>query len=89
MWVSAAYIVSVPGSGNQDLDLSTSPANELLRIVNETLPEERVFLPLDNPLFGTGRVPLNVSGEVYVGAPQRQFDAIILFPQAHRDFVGD
>ena len=87
--VSAAYMVSVPGSGNPDFELSASPANELFRVMHETWPEERVFLPLDDPLFSTGRVPLNISGEIYVGAPKRQFDAIILVPRAHRDFVGD
>jgi hypothetical protein len=87
--VVAAYIVSDPGSGSSDFDLSTSPANELFRVINETWPEERVFLPLDDPLFSTGRVPLNMSGDIYVSTPKRQFDAIILLPLAHRDFVGD
>ena len=44
--VPAAYIVSVPGSGNSDFDLSASPANELFHVMHETWPEERVFLPL-------------------------------------------
>jgi hypothetical protein len=87
--VLAAHIVSVAGSGNPDFDLSASPSNELLRVIVETWPKERVFLPLDDPLFNTGRVPLNMSGEIYIGAPKRHFDAIFLLPLAHRDFVGD
>lgn len=87
--VPAAYIVSVSGSGSSDFDLSASPPNELFRVMNETWPEEQVFLPLDDPLFSTGRVPLNISGDIYVSAPNRQFDGIILLPLAHRDFVGD
>lgn len=87
--VPAAYVVSVPGSGIPDFDLSASPSNELFRVVSDTWPEERVFLPLDDPLFSTGRVPLNVSGDIYVSAPSRHFDAIFLLPLAHRDFVGD
>jgi len=87
--VPAAYIVSVPGNGSSDFDLSAFPANELFRVMSETWPDERVFLLLDDPLFSTGRVPLNISGDIYVTAPKRQFDAIILLPLAHRDFVGD
>lgn len=87
--VSAAHIVDVTNSGYPDFDLSSSPANELLRVMNQTWPEESVFLLLEDPLFSTGRVPLNASGEIFVGAPSRQFDAIILFPLAHRDYVGD
>jgi hypothetical protein len=44
---------------------------------------------LDDPLLSTGRIPLNMSGDIYVSAPKRQFDAVILLPVAHRDFVGD
>ncbi len=87
--VSAAHILPVPGSGDSEFDLSASPANELLRVMNETWPEAHVFLSLDDPLFGTGRVPLNISGDVYVSAPRKHFDAIMLLPLAHRDFVGD
>lgn len=87
--VWAAHVVSVAGSGDPDFDLSASPANELLRVVNEARPQDRVFVPLDDPLFATARVPLNVSGDVYVGSLSRQFDAVFLLPLAHRDLVGD
>jgi hypothetical protein len=89
LWVAAAQIVSVPGSGVPDFDLSASPKNELLLVMNQTWRDQRVFLPLDDPLFDEGRVPLNVSGDIYVTAPQRQYDALLLLPTAHRDFVGD
>lgn len=87
--VAPARIVSVPGSNVPDFDLSASPANELLRAVGETWPDRIVFMPLDDPLFHAGRVPVNFSGEIYVSAPQTQYDALILLPIAHRDFVGD
>ena len=89
LWVAAAHIVSTPGSGNPDAALSVSPTNELLRVMSQTWPEQSVFLPLDDPLFATGRVPVNVSGDIHVSAPQRHYDAVLLLPLAHRDFVGD
>lgn len=89
VWVSAAYIAATPGSGDPDFDLSDSPANELLRVMNENWPENYVFLPLDAPTFSTGRVTLNFYGDIYVSAPKDQYDAILLMPLAHRDFVGD
>jgi hypothetical protein len=89
IWVSAAYIVATPGSGNQDFDLANSPANELFHVMNTTWPEQNVFLLLDDPLFSTGRVPLNVSGDIFVSAPKDQYDAVLLLPLAQRDFVGD
>lgn len=87
--VPAAHIVPVAGSGGPGFDLSGSTPNELFRVMNEMWPEERVFLPLDDPLFSSGRVPLNISGDIYISAPKQQFDAIFLLPLAHRDFVGD
>ena len=87
--VAAANIISVPGSAIPDFDLAASPNNELLRVMNGIWPKQSVYLALDDPLLGKGRIPINVSGEMHVGALQRQFDAIILLPMAHRDFVGD
>jgi hypothetical protein len=87
--VAAANIVSVPGSGNPNFDLAASPENELLRVMNGTWPEQIVFLPLDDPIFSGRRVPINASGDLYVGTLQRHFDAIVLLPLAHRNFVGD
>ncbi len=81
--VSPALVVCLPGSGVPDSDLSASPENELLRVMNETWPDRSVFLPLDDPLFSSGRIPMNF-GDIYVGAPARQYDAFVLLPQAHR-----
>jgi hypothetical protein len=81
--VSAAHIVPVPGSGNSDSDLTASPANELLRVMNQTWPDQIVFLPLDDPLFSSGRIPMNF-GDIYVGAPKRHYDVFVLLPQAQR-----
>ena len=89
VWVAAAQIVNATESGYPEFDLSASPANELFRVVNETWPDETVSLLLEDPVFSTGRVPLNASGEILVGAPKEQFDAIILFPLVQRDFLGD
>ena len=81
--VSAAHIVELPESGNPDSDLATSPENELLRVMNQTWPDQIVFLPLDDPLFSNGRIPMNF-GDVYVGAPKRHYDVFVLLPKAHR-----
>ncbi len=81
--VSPAHIVAIPGSGGPDSDLSASPENELLRVMNEIWPDRIVFLPLEDPLFSSGRIPMN-SGEIYVGVPKRQYDAFVLLPRAQR-----
>jgi hypothetical protein len=83
--VSAAHIVSVPGSGIPDYDLAASPENELLRVMNQTWPDQIVFLPVDDPLFSSARVPINSEGTIYVGAPKRHYDAFVLLPLAHRE----
>jgi hypothetical protein len=89
LWVPAAHIESAPGSEFPDYDLEASPENELLRIMNQTWPDQIVFLPLDDPLFSSGRIPINSSGDIFVGAPKRHYDAILLLPLAHRVFAGD
>jgi hypothetical protein len=81
--VSAAHIIPVPGSGNPDSDLAASPENELFRVMNQTWPNQIVFLPLDDPLFSSGRIPMNF-GDIHVGAPKRHYDVFVLLPQAHR-----
>ncbi|HUW08229.1 MAG TPA: hypothetical protein VM537_00790, partial [Anaerolineae bacterium] len=82
--VSAAHIAAVPGSGNPDYTLSASPENELNRVVSSTWADQTVFLPLDDPLFEEGRVPISSDGTIYKGALQRHFDAFILLPFAQR-----
>jgi hypothetical protein len=87
--VSAAHIVSIPGSGIPDYDLSASPPNELLRAIHEVWPDRIVFLPADDPVFARSRIPINTEGHIYIGSLKRHFDAFILLPLAHRDFIGD
>ena len=87
--VAAARITELPGSGNTDFDLAGSPENELFRVMNESWPDQVVFLPVDDPLFEGARVPINASGDVFVSAPKQHFDAFLLLPSAQRDFVGD
>ena len=61
-----------------------SPDNELFRVMAETWPGKVVFLPLDDPVFSAGRVPMNFEGEIYVGAPRRTYDVFVEPPLAHR-----
>jgi len=82
--VSAAHIVSVPGSGIPDYDLKASPENELFRVMNQTWPDQIVFLPVDDPVFSSGRVPINSEGTISVGVPKRHFDVFVLLPFANR-----
>ncbi len=89
LWVPAAHIVTAPGDDLPDFDLAASPENELLRNMNQAWPDQIVFLPLDDSLFAASRVPINASGEIYVGAPQQHYDAVALLPLAHRGFMGD
>lgn len=86
--VLPAYIVSVPGSGIPDFDLSASPGNELLQVMSQTWPGENVFLSLKDPKFSGSRVPINSEGSTYKGVLKRYFDAFILLPKAHRVSVG-
>ena len=90
LWVPAAHIVAAPEEEYPDFDLLTdSPDNELLRAMNQAWPDQIVFLPLDDPLFSSGRIPINSSGDIYVAAPKRHFDAILLLPLAYRDYLDD
>jgi hypothetical protein len=83
--VSAAHTVTIPGSGIPDKDLSASPENELFRVMNQTWQDRSVFLPVDDPLFSKARVPINIDGTIYLGAPKRHYDAFIVLPVAHRE----
>jgi len=75
----------VDGSSAASADpLGASPDNELLRSMHEAWPDATVFLPLDDPLFMTGGVPLNLDGEVRLSSPKRHYDAFVVLPLAHR-----
>lgn len=82
--VTAARITPDAGSTIPDYDLEASPENEIFRLMNETWPDQIVFLPVDDPLFLTGRVPMNFEGTIYVGAPKQYYDVFLLLPLAHR-----
>jgi hypothetical protein len=82
--VTPAHIKTVPGSGIPDYDLKASPDNELLQVMNQTWPDQIVMLAVDDPLFSSGRVPINSDSTIYVGAPKRYFDMLILLPTAQR-----
>lgn len=82
--VVPAHIKAVPGSGIPDYDLKASPENELLRVMNQTWPDQIVMLAVDDPLFSSARVPINSDSVIYVGAPMRYFDILILLPAAQR-----
>jgi hypothetical protein len=90
IWVPAAHIVAAPGEEFPDFDLmEASPENEILRVMNHTWPGQFVFLPLDDPLFREGRIPINSGGDMYVTAPKRQYDGYLLLPTAQREYLGD
>ncbi len=90
IWVPAAHIVAAPGEESPDFDLmAASPENELLRVMNQTWPDQLTFLPLDDPLFSEGRIPINASGDIYVAAPKRHYDAYLLLPIAQREYLGN
>jgi len=82
--VSAAHIVSVPGSGIADCDLKDFPENVLFRVMNRTWPDRIVFLPLDDPVFSTESVRINNGENMYAGTLKNHYDVVILLPLAHR-----
>lgn len=82
--VTAAQIQAAPGSGIPGFDLSASPRNELFRVMNETWPDQIVFLPVDDALFAHGGIPMNFEGIIHVGAPKRHYDVFVQLPLAHR-----
>lgn len=84
LWVTPAHIVSPPESEIPEYDLSASPENELLRLMNITWPEQIVFLSVDDPMFSCKKVPINSDSTIYIANPKRIFDVFVLLPIAHR-----
>ncbi len=83
--VNPARIVSSPGGATTLFDIrDASPDNELWRLMNEAWPDQTVFLPLDDPVFAAGGVPINYEGTIYLAAPKRHYDILVLLPLAHR-----
>ena len=83
--VTAAKIVSDGPSEALLFDVAdASPENELWRIMNETWPDQIVFLPVDDPTFLGGGIPMNFEETIYVGSPKKHYDVFLLLPLAHR-----
>ncbi len=84
--LASAHTVLEPGAGGTPWDIldSTSPDNEIFRMMAEMWPERTVFLPLDDPLFADRRVAYNSEDVVYAPRLTEQFDAIIQYGLAHR-----
>jgi len=83
--VTPARLVSEGASPTTLYDvMSESPGNELWRLMHEAWPDRIAFLPLDDPVFGTGGVLMNFDGTVYSGAPKAHYDALVLLPLSHR-----
>lgn len=81
--VGAARIVGASGAPLFDI-MNASPANELWRTMHEAWPNESVFLPLDDPIFLHGGIPVNYEDEIFVTPLKKAYDALLLFPLAHR-----
>jgi hypothetical protein len=82
---AAARVELEPGSSGTPYDVrASSPDNELFRIMAETWPDRTVFLPLDDPIFATGGVPVNFEETIYVCALEEQYDAVLQYGLAHR-----
>jgi hypothetical protein len=47
-------------------------------------PAQSVFLPPDDPMFLPGGVAVNDEGEIFITAPRKPCDAMLLYPLAHR-----
>jgi len=84
--LSSAKTSLEPGAGGTPWDIldSKSPANELLRVMAETWPDENVFLPLDDALFADRTVAFNSEDVIYITALKNQFDAVIQYGSANR-----
>lgn len=81
--VTPARIVNSAGTVTTYDIMDASPENELFRLMNETWPDQIVFLPADDPVFLDG-VPMNSEGTIRVSAPKRHYDVFVLLPLAHR-----
>jgi hypothetical protein len=83
LFVSAARIESSSGAKLYDIH-DSSPPNELFRLMYESSPEQTVLLPLDDPIFTQGGVPVNFEEKIRVCALKRQYDAVVQMSSAHR-----
>ncbi len=85
VFATAAHIQPAPGSPAPPYDVrNASPPNELLRVMVESFPDRTVFLPLDDPVFASGGILLNVEETIHHCAPVEQYDAVLQYALAHR-----
>jgi hypothetical protein len=82
--VGAARVVATSGGSPLFDIMNASPANELWRTMHEGWPGQSVFLPLDDPMFLQSGIPVNYEGEIFVTPLKKAYDAMLLFPVAHR-----
>lgn len=84
--ITSARTELEPGAEGTPFDIteSTSPDNEVLRLMAETWPGQTVFLPLDDPLFVDRRVAYNSEDVIYAASLKEQFDALLQYGLAHR-----
>jgi hypothetical protein len=83
--VVAAEVELEPGSSGTPYNVrDTSPDNELFLLMAEAWPGRTVFLPLDDPVFTNGGVPVNFEETIYVCALKEQYDAVLQYGIAHR-----
>ena len=75
-----------PGAGGTPWNIleSSSPDNEILRVIAETWPARTVFLPLTDPLFAERTVAYNSEDVIYVTSLGEHFDALVQYGLAHR-----
>ena len=75
-----------PGAGGSpwDIQKSSSPDNEVLRVIAEASPARTVFLPLTDPLFAERTVAYNSEDVIYVTSLGEHFDALVQYGLAHR-----
>lgn len=59
----------------------SSPANELLRVMDEVAAGAYAFLPLDDPMFAEEPVALTLHPDVKVAPPGMVFDGYVLLPE--------
>ncbi len=82
---TSAHTDLLPGAHGDPVDvLSTSPDGELFRLIAETWPGLTVFLPLDDPMFSTERIPVSYEEKVYTTSLAEYYDAVLQYGLAHR-----
>jgi len=68
--IMAATILPASGGPVLVYDVhDASPPNELRRVMVESFPDQTVFLPLDDPVFTSAGVLLNIEGIIHNSAP--------------------